>query len=80
MKLFILNKEKLDSAFCHQDEHSKAVHQRAFNQLKKSIEAYKSIPLILKPELNVDAIAIFDFKSVSDDKETFYYEFKGIAL
>ena len=31
-------------------------------------------------EKEEDLIAIFDFKSVSEDKKTFYYEFKGIAL
>jgi hypothetical protein len=80
MKLFILNKEKLDSAFCYQDEHSKTIHQRAFNQLKKSIEAYKSIPLFLKPDLDVDSIAVFEFVSVDKKKNVYFYEFNGIAL
>jgi hypothetical protein len=78
MKLFILNKEKFNSAFCVENGFQKIIHQRAFKELKKKVESENSIPILLMPDMNAHSIVVFDFVSVSKDKQTFYYNFKGI--
>ena len=79
MKLFILNKKKFD-LLNDDPEFLKTIHQRAFNELKNSIDAYQSIPLFLNPDLNVDAVVVFEFISVDKKKEVYFYEFKGSAI
>ena len=79
MKLFILNKKKFD-LLSDDPKFLKTIHQRAFNYLKNSIDAYKAIPLFLNTDLDVDSIAVFEFVSVDKKKDVYFYEFQGSAL
>ena len=69
MKLFITNKSEFEEDFSN----SKQIHQKAFNQLKKSVDVSQSIPLYLCPEYRGGANVLFDFLTRKED--TYYYEY-----
>jgi len=79
MKLFITNKDYFDEMFTRNDYRDgfystpKQIHQRAFNELKLSLEVKYSIPLCLMPNYKEGGDAIFDF--VTKKGDVYYYEF-----
>ena len=77
MKLFILNKAKFEATFAHDPELCKAIHRRAYNELKLSIDAYNSIPKMLTPNYDEEGIVLFDFVSIKND--VYFYEFNSTA-
>ena len=77
MKLFILNKAKFEATFYYDPELCKAIHRRAYNELKLSIDAYNSIPKMLTPNYDEEGIALFDFVSIKND--VYFYEFNSTA-
>ena len=80
MKLFILKKDFFDEAMNNDKELSKLVHQRAWRKLNRILDTQKMIPFEFQVDLNIDAVAVFEFKSISKELDVFYYEFKGIAI
>jgi hypothetical protein len=83
MKLFITNKEYFEELFTRDDYRDgfyltpKQIHQKAFNELKLSLDVEHSIPLCLTPEYKDWGCAIFDF--VTKKGDVYYYEFTTTA-
>jgi hypothetical protein len=83
MKLFITNKEYFEEMFTLDDYRDgfyltpKQIHQKAFNELKLSLDVEHSIPICLTPEYKDLGNAIFDF--VTKKGDVYYYEFTTTA-
>jgi len=76
MKLFITNKPYFEYTF-ENTEITKAVHKKAFNELKNSIDVNNSIPLMLTPSYDDEGICLFYF--VTKKEEIYFYEFGTTA-
>lgn len=83
MKLFITNKEYFEELFTRDDYRDgfyltpKQIHQKAFNELKLSLDINNSIPLCLTPDYKDWGVAIFDF--ITKKGDIYYYEYATSA-
>lgn len=79
MKLFITNRDYFEDLLTRSDYSDgfystpKQIHQKAFNELKLSLDVDNSIPLCLTPSYKDWGNAIFDF--VTKKGDVYYYEF-----
>lgn len=81
MKLFIINKEKLDIDFPENGNNryqtAKQIHQEAFRELQLSLNVEYAIPLCLTPSYKDAGVVLLDF--VSRKGDIFYYNYTTTA-
>lgn len=87
MKLFITNKSEFTNQFddpsrfqnsFRENLTSSQIHQKAFNELKRSIDIDHSIPLMLFPPYDHgEGVCLFNF--VNKNQDIYYYEYTGTA-